>query len=1318
MADITNTFVGGRMEKDLDERLLPEGLYRDALNIDIDISEGSNVGSARNKLGNTKISDLAAISGQIIQNCKTIGATKYERENIIYWLVASDKFDGIYEYNEISGSTVRVLQSNKATPTTASKLNFSQDYIVTGINYINGFLYWTDNYNPPRKINIARAKSYSIDDARINDDISVILAPPLRSPSIVLTDDGTQSNNMSEKFIYFGYRWKYIDDQYSAISPFSAVAFEPGEFDLDYTNGNNRALLNLKNNTTITFDTGGLNVNEVQLLMRDTRNTNISIIESFNKKKLLLKDNYTHSFKFKNNKTYTIINSDQATRLFDNVPLLAKAQDFVGNRLMYGNYTQFYDIKDCNGTDIKINLNLKSEYKATAKDVAIQTFRSDRDYEIGIVYLDDYGRTTTVLTSEENTHYIPAYQSIYGNSLVATIKHSAPCWATKYRLVLKQNKGSFYNIFPLLYYIDGSYRYFLIQPSDRDKFTIGEYAIFKANGNGPTLSNKKYKILDLESKSANFLTGGGQIAGLYFKIRVDSPSEFSGSNVSVISDTTRGSDAYNHKTYGDIPRFMPVYTQSSYAEIPIHYGLGSKNALSCINYIQAFTKDYRVTIEVTSSTSFRYTIDVSCGGGWVDNQLISSTLTNVYLNPTLTDYIQISWNLQSNIVIGDRWKINCRSNDCYAENYFGGIGLPSDGVITRYTGGYALFPAYNATDPVSEIPIYAGAIINITIKEDSRNSNAYTASQQFISPTRYKNIEEWFVESGAYQQFISKDTNGTNLGAKSVSFRRGCDYTEMSYGNNPTFRAGAISASVTLNSLFYTDIRYAPLRMIIKGYGVGDNTLGNNKFNQFVVEFTLKQTTNPTICETVPEENDLDVYHELSKTYRIESGKHKVNWKYTDFTIGPSSKTNLGQAVPGATPTASDIPHSFNVGERVYVNSINNTYIVDGYYTILQVPDCYNIVIDLAFPGSGPVTGGQVAYNTTDQDQTSSGGVDAIIKINNPGIANSDFNAWAFGNGLESNRIYDDWNAPTLDYSIRVNSTVEEYKQRVSDNAICYSGIYGQNTGIDRLNEFNLSNANFKYLDKDFGSIQKLHARDNDLLVFQYDKISKVLYEKNLLSDAVGGGQVVSIPEVLGTQIAYPYENGISINPESFSSNGYDLYCTDSRRGTVLNIAGDNLQEINIGMTDYFRDLMRTSPNNQKIGAYDPHNQMYVLAANDNNVKACKLSLSRYAALVSNAGSGSSKPIDLFSITTDSPWTLAVVSTGFGTNWVSVSATTGYGNQTIGAAIAPNNTGANRTVNFVVTYCGKTQTFVLTQGRYKDINVVTMVNSAKPSKTQ
>jgi hypothetical protein len=1309
MADITNTFMGGRMEKDLDERLLPEGLYRDALNIDIDISEGANVGSARNKMGNTKIADLATISGQTIQNCRTIGAEKYERDNLIYWLVASDKFDGIYEYNEISGQTVRVLQSNKATPSTASKLNFNQQYIVTGINYINGFLYWTDNYNQPRKINIARAKSYLIDDARIVDDLNVILAPPLQAPTIVLSNDGSQSNNISEKFIYFSYRYKYIDGQYSAMSPFSAVSFTPNVFDLDYTNGSNKAMINKYNSADISFQTGGKNVKEIQLLMRDTRNLNVSIIESFNKDKLSLKDNYTHSFKFKNNKTYTVITSDQITRLFDNVPLLAKAQDFVGNRLMYGNYTQFYNITDCDGKDIKINLGLDFLSTSATINSPSETFRSDRDYEVGIVYLDSYGRSTTVLTSENNTVYIPSTKSITANSLKVSIKHKPPCWATNFRVVLKQSKGKYQTIFPLLYYVDGSYRHFLIQPSDRDKFAIGEYVIFKADANGPTLSNKKYKILDLENRDANFLPGGGQLAGLYFKIKVDSSSEFNGSNVSVISDTTEGSDYYGNTIYGLQPAFQPVYNQPSIAELPIHYGTGSADALTSTQYFTG-QKDYRVTIEVTSPTTYRYTLDVSCAGGWVNNQPITSTLTPVYLNPSLTDSINISWNLQANIVVGDRWKINCRSNVDFAQNYFGGTGIPNGLTsASTYTGGYALFPAYASNVPTLDTPIYSGAVINITIKEDSRNGNAYTTSQQFISPARYANIEEWFVESGAYQQFISKDVNGTNVGAKSVSFRRGAFYSVSSRGNNPTFLAGQIDGA--FNTTSYTDVRYAPLRMIVKGYGEGDNTLGNNKFNKFVVEFILQQTTNPAICETDPKEKDTDIYHEISKTYPIKNGLHKVYWDYADFTFGLNGATNLGQLVPGSAPSATDTPHNFSVGDTVYVASTNNTNMPSGSYTITSIPDCYNVVINLAFPGSAAVTAGKISYSSDDQDQGTSLTSIAVIKINNPTTKNSDYNAWTFGNGLESDRIYDDWNAPTLEYSPRTNSVVDEYKQKLSENAICYSGIYGINTSVNRLNEFNLSIANFKYLDKAFGAIQKLHSRDTDLLVFQYDKISKVLYGKNLLADAVGGGQVVSIPEVLGTQLAFPYENGISINPESFASNGEDLFVTDARRGTVLNVAGDSLVEINIGMNDYFRDLMRTSPNNQKLGAYDPHNQMYVLASNDLSVKPCELTISRNNLAVSNIQSESSRPIDLFSITSNTAWTLSVVSTGFGTNWVSGYATSGSGDQTISSNVAANTTGLNRTVNFVVTYCGQTVTFVLSQGRYKDINVVLIANA-------
>ena len=48
MPEIKNAFIHGKMNKDLDERLVPNGEYRDALNIDVDYSDGSDIGALKN----------------------------------------------------------------------------------------------------------------------------------------------------------------------------------------------------------------------------------------------------------------------------------------------------------------------------------------------------------------------------------------------------------------------------------------------------------------------------------------------------------------------------------------------------------------------------------------------------------------------------------------------------------------------------------------------------------------------------------------------------------------------------------------------------------------------------------------------------------------------------------------------------------------------------------------------------------------------------------------------------------------------------------------------------------------------------------------------------------------------------------------------------------------------------------------------------------------------------------------------------------------------------------------------------------------------
>ena len=52
MAELKRNFMQGKMNKDLDERLIRDGEYRDALNIEVTTSEGSDVGSVENIIGN------------------------------------------------------------------------------------------------------------------------------------------------------------------------------------------------------------------------------------------------------------------------------------------------------------------------------------------------------------------------------------------------------------------------------------------------------------------------------------------------------------------------------------------------------------------------------------------------------------------------------------------------------------------------------------------------------------------------------------------------------------------------------------------------------------------------------------------------------------------------------------------------------------------------------------------------------------------------------------------------------------------------------------------------------------------------------------------------------------------------------------------------------------------------------------------------------------------------------------------------------------------------------------------------------------------
>ncbi len=154
MPEIKNTFLKGKMNQDLDSRIVPNGEYREAVNLQVSRSEGDTVGEFENVLGNIELFNTGGSK-------EIIGYFSDETNNIIY-VFATDFDDptglqrasganncGIYAYN--------VTTNNLTTLVIGHFLNLNKSFRITGVNLVETLLFWTDNFNQPRKINISLA---------------------------------------------------------------------------------------------------------------------------------------------------------------------------------------------------------------------------------------------------------------------------------------------------------------------------------------------------------------------------------------------------------------------------------------------------------------------------------------------------------------------------------------------------------------------------------------------------------------------------------------------------------------------------------------------------------------------------------------------------------------------------------------------------------------------------------------------------------------------------------------------------------------------------------------------------------------------------------------------------------------------------------------------------------------------------------------------------------------------------------------------------------------------------------------------------------
>ena len=205
---------------------------------------------------------------------------------------------------------------------------------------------------------------------------------------------------------------------------------------------------------------------------------------------------------------------------------------------------------------------------------------------------------------------------------------------------------------------------------------------------------------------------------------------------------------------------------------------------------------------------------------------------------------------------------------------------------------------------------------------------------------------------------------------------------------------------------------------------------------------------------------------------------------------------------------------------------------------------------------------------------------------------------------IEESRIRGGYNNLTVDLGVKAYIAEQYPQQQNRINTMIYSGVFNSRTGVNQTNQFSVAEEITRSVDPANGSIQKLYAEDTNLIIFQEDKISRALIDKDAIYTAEGQALTASGRMVIGQIIPFAGEYGISTDPFSFAVYGYRKYFTDRKRNAVLRLStgGEIIEISSYGMHDYFRDrLSQTNSDGNSVvskivGGFDEHTNMYVLS--------------------------------------------------------------------------------------------------------------------------
>ncbi len=202
-----NIIFNGALNLDLAPKFLKQEDYVGARNIIFQTSKDGNAGILRMYPGFVV---ATAESGTTIPaNSVEVGTFENKvRREVYFFLYDPLGQHGIYKYKQSNEKYEKVL--------VWSGLNFSPSYLITGIAMIGDYLFWTDNLNQPRYINVTRAYTNVIEE-----DITLIRPAPLYPLDYDIELETSTYSPLTGNAYQFSYRYVYLDNQISVIAPYT-----------------------------------------------------------------------------------------------------------------------------------------------------------------------------------------------------------------------------------------------------------------------------------------------------------------------------------------------------------------------------------------------------------------------------------------------------------------------------------------------------------------------------------------------------------------------------------------------------------------------------------------------------------------------------------------------------------------------------------------------------------------------------------------------------------------------------------------------------------------------------------------------------------------------------------------------------------------------------------------------------------------------------------------------------------------------------------------------------------------------------------------